>query len=96
MPQVKIKPYEKSIIPVSKDTGVPYTELNLKDRKKLTRITAKSCQKAKKPVKSKILDTFISQTGYERKYAVHLPANEGTMKRVSKNLKAQVSRKSRK
>ena len=71
-------------------------ELNLKDRKKLTQVTAKNYQKAKKSVKSKILDTFISQTGYERKYAIHLLANEGSVKFIGKNLKAKASQKSRK
>jgi hypothetical protein len=42
-------------------------------------------------VKSTILDAFIHQTGYERKYVIHLPANEGIVKFVGKNLKVKVS-----
>jgi hypothetical protein len=71
-------------------------ELQLKDRKKLTQVTAKTYQKAKKSMKSKILDTFIDQTGYERKYAIHLLANEGRVQFIGKKLKAQASQKSRK
>jgi hypothetical protein len=71
-------------------------ELQLQDRKKLTQVTAKTYQKAKKSMKSTILDTFIDQTGYERKYAIHLLANEGRAPFIGKNLKAQASRKSRK
>jgi hypothetical protein len=52
-------------------------ELTLKERQKLTGLTAKKYQKAKKRDKTKILDTFIDQTGYERKYAIHILANEG-------------------
>jgi transposase InsO family protein len=52
-------------------------ELTLKERQKLTRLTAKKYQKAKKAEKTKILDTFTAQTGYDRKYAIHLLVNEG-------------------
>jgi len=53
-------------------------ELTLKERKKLTRLTAKKYRKAGKREKTAILNTFTSQTGYERKYAIHLLANEDT------------------
>ena len=52
-------------------------ELTMKERQKLTRLTAKQYRKARKREKSKILDTFIDQTGYQRKYAIHILANEG-------------------
>jgi hypothetical protein len=52
-------------------------ELTLKERKKLTRVTAGRYRKAAKREKTAILDTFVEQTGYERKYAIHLLANEG-------------------
>jgi hypothetical protein len=52
-------------------------ELTLKERKKLTRLTARKYQKAGKREKTAILNTFVSQTEYERKYAIHLLANEG-------------------
>jgi hypothetical protein len=71
-------------------------ELQLQDRKKLTQVTAKTYQKAKKLMKSTILDTFIDQTGYERKYAIHLLVNEGRTPFIGNKLKAQASRKSRK
>ena len=55
-------------------------ELNLKEKQKLTRVTAKKYQRAQKKDKTKILDTFIGQTGYVRKYAIHILANEGRVK----------------
>jgi len=54
-------------------------ELTLKERKKLTRLTAKKYRKAGKREKTAILNTFTSQTGYQRKYAIHLLANEDTV-----------------
>jgi hypothetical protein len=52
-------------------------ELTLKERQKLTRITAKKYRSATRREKTKILDTFIDQTGYDRKYAIHILVNEG-------------------
>jgi hypothetical protein len=52
-------------------------ELTLKERKKLTRLTAEKYRKAAKREKIAILNTFISQTDYESKHAIHLLANEG-------------------
>jgi len=52
-------------------------ELTLKERRKLTRVTAGRYRKAAKRKKTAVLDTFVEQTGYERKYAIHLLANEG-------------------
>jgi len=66
-------------------------ELNLKERQKLTKITAKKYRTAKKQEKTKILDTFIEQTKYGRKYAIHLLANEGKVKLVRKKLKAVIT-----
>ena len=52
-------------------------ELNLREKQKLAKITAKKYQRAGKKGKTAILDTFIEQTGYARKYAIHILANEG-------------------
>ena len=68
-------------------------ELTLKERQKLTRITAKQYRKARKREKSQILDTFVTQTGYGRKYAIHILANEGKRTPVAKRL-LKVSHKS--
>ena len=68
-------------------------ELNLKDRQKLTAVTARKYRTAKKSVKTKILFTFIEQTGYNRKYAIHLLANEGKIKTIKKGLKAKITSK---
>jgi hypothetical protein len=69
-------------------------ELNLKGRQKLiTTVTAKKCRIAKKSEKARILFTFIEQTGYNRKYAIHLLANEGGSKTVKKELKAKITQK---
>ena len=72
-------------------------ELTLKERQKLSRITAKKYQKASKREKTLILDTFLSQTGYGRKYAIHVLANEGRIKSVQKRvrLKASAARSSK-
>jgi hypothetical protein len=67
-------------------------ELNLKDRKKLTRVTAIKYRAVPKREKTKILDTFIAQTGYGRKYAIHILNNEGKTKFVGKKVKAKISR----
>ena len=66
-------------------------ELSLKDRQKLTRVTARKYRTAKKREKTKILDTFIEQTNYGRKYAIHILANEGKVKLVRKKLKVVVT-----
>ena len=66
-------------------------ELTLKERQKLTRITAKNYCKATKREKSKILDTFIAQTNYGRKYAIHVLANEGKVKPASLRVRLTTS-----
>jgi hypothetical protein len=71
-------------------------ELTLKERQKLTRITAKKYRKAPKKEKTTILDTFTSQTGYGRKYAIHILANEGTVKSAGKRLRLKVTHSSKK
>ena len=71
-------------------------ELSLKERQKLTRITAKKYRLSTKKEKSKILDTFIGQTGYGRKYAIHILANEGKVKSVGKKVKAVITHKTKK
>jgi hypothetical protein len=71
-------------------------ELDLKARQKLTAITAKKYRAAKKGGKTKILDTFIFQTNYNRKYAIHLLANEGKVKPLKKQVRAKVTHKTKK
>jgi hypothetical protein len=68
-------------------------ELNLKDRQKLTAVTARKYRTAKKSEKTKILFAFTGQTGYNRKYAIHILANEGKIKTVKKKLKAKITSK---
>jgi hypothetical protein len=67
----------------------------LKERTKLTRITARKYRLSCKKEKSKILDTFIAQTGYGRKYAIHILANEGRVKFLKKNLKVTITHKTK-
>jgi len=71
-------------------------ELNLKERQKLTLVTARKYRTARKREKSKILDTFIEQTNYGRKYAIFILNNEGKIKHVGKRLKVKVTHKSSK
>jgi hypothetical protein len=59
-------------------------ELNLKDRQKLTAVTARKYRTAKKSEKTKILFTFVEQTEYNRKYAIYILANEGKAKPAGK------------
>jgi len=70
-------------------------ELTLKERQKLTAVTAKKYRISKKSEKSKILDTFIGQTAYGRKYAIHILANEGKIKPVSKTVRCTITHKKR-
>jgi len=69
-------------------------ELNLKERQKLTRITADKYRRAKKKEKTKILDTFIEQTKYGRKYAIHVLANEGRVKTLGKKVRIKTTHRS--
>ena len=66
-------------------------ELNLKDRKKLTGVTARKYRAATKREKTKILDIFIGQTNYSRKHAIKLLANEGKIKPIGRKLKAKAT-----
>jgi len=68
-------------------------ELNLKERQKLTKITAKKYRVARKKEKTKILDTFIEQTKYGRKYAIHILANEGIEILSTKKVKVIIAHK---
>ena len=79
-------------MPVEPFTGVRM-ELTLKDKQKLTAVTARKYRSAKKSEKTKILFTFIEQTGYNRKYAIHILANEGKIQALQKGLKARISHK---
>ena len=45
----------------------------------------------KKSEKTKILFTFIEQTGYNRKYAIHILSNEGKQKYAGKKLKVKIT-----
>ena len=66
----------------------------MKERQKLTRITAGKYRTAKKKDKTKILDTFIEQTKYGRKYAIHILANEGKVKLWGKKVRLKTTHKS--
>jgi len=68
-------------------------ELNLKERQKLTAVTVKKYRNADKKKKTKILDTFIEQTGYDRKYAIHILANEGRINYVKKRVRVKTTHK---
>jgi len=50
-------------------------ELDLETRKKITTAKAQRYQKADKKSKTRILDEFVQDTGYNRKYALHILAN---------------------
>jgi hypothetical protein len=54
--------------------------LTMKERQKVTRKTAEQYRRAGRREKAKILDVFTQQTGYNRKYAVHILANVGKTK----------------
>jgi len=71
-------------------------ELDLRERQKLTAITAKKYRTAKKSEKTKILDTFIEQTKYNRKYAIHIFANEGKIKPIGRQLRFRITHKNKK
>ena len=66
----------------------------MKERQKLTRITAGKYRTAKKKDKTKILDTFIEQTKYGRKYAIHILANEGKEKPIGKKIRLKITHRS--
>ena len=60
-------------------------ELDMKMRQKLTETTAKRYCTASKKEKTNILDQFIANTGYNRKYAIHLLANTASVKIIEFN-----------
>jgi len=70
-------------------------ELTLKERKKLTAITAKKYRSTNKKGKTKILDTFTEQTGYDRKYAIYILANEGKIKGAVRKVRLKATHKSK-
>lgn len=49
--------------------------LDMKSRQALTNETAKRYRRASKKDKTRILDEFIANTGYNRKYALHILTN---------------------
>jgi hypothetical protein len=51
--------------------------LTMNERKSLVRETARRYQRAGKKQKGYILEEFLHSTGYNRKYAIHILANEG-------------------
>jgi transposase InsO family protein len=71
-------------------------ELKLKERQKLTSVTARKYRAAKKKEKTRILETFIEQTQYNRKYAIHILANEGRVKGAVKKVRLKAAHKSKK
>jgi len=68
-------------------------ELTLKERQKLTAVTARKYRTATKSEKTKILFAYIEQTGYNRKYAIHVLANEGRFKQIGKKIKIKITHK---
>jgi hypothetical protein len=52
-------------------------ELTVEERRKVTKKTAERYRQSGKRAKAAILDEFTALTGYNRKYAIHLLANEG-------------------
>ena len=54
--------------------------LDMKTRKKLTEETAKRYCTASKKQKSIIIDEFVANTGYNRKYAIHILKNTARIK----------------
>lgn len=54
--------------------------LDMKTRKKLTAETAKRYCTAGKKQKGKIIDEFVANTGYNRKYAIHILKNAAEIK----------------
>jgi len=71
-------------------------ELDLKVRQKLARKTAVKYRLSGKKEKTKTLDTFIEQTGYGRKYAIHILANEGKVKYAGEKLKVKITHEAKK
>lgn len=65
--------------------------LDMKTRKKLTEETAKRYCTAGKKQKSKMIDEFVANTGYNRKYAIHILKNTAKIKTTHFN---NVERKS--
>jgi len=57
----------------------------MQEKKALTQVTAKRYQQAEKKDKSRILDELVKNTGYNRKYALHILANWGKIKTVYLN-----------
>ena len=51
--------------------------LTMQEKKSLTRVTSERYQRADKKGKTTILDGFVKDTGYNRKYALHILANWG-------------------
>jgi hypothetical protein len=51
--------------------------LTMREKKALTREVSKRYQKAEKKEKTKILDELVKNTGYNRKYILHVLANWG-------------------
>ena len=64
----------------------------MKERQKLTAVTAKKYRSARKK-KSRILDTFTGQTKYDRKYAIHILRSEGKIKPAGKRVRAKITHK---
>ena len=59
--------------------------LTMKERKKLTVETAKKYCTAGKKEKGTILNVFVSQTGYNRKYAIHVLSKTAEVRTVNFN-----------
>ncbi len=60
--------------------------LDMKTRKKLTEETAKRYCTASKKQKGIIIDEFVANTGYNRKYAIHILKNTARTAKAHKQL----------
>ncbi|GHT48266.1 hypothetical protein FACS1894102_0900 [Spirochaetia bacterium] len=54
--------------------------LSMREKQALTGEVAKRYRKAKKAEKSRILSEFVANSGYNRKYAIHILTHEGKVK----------------
>ena len=62
--------------------------LSMQEKKALTREVCKRYQKAEKKEKTEVLNEFVKNTGYHRKYALHILANWGKITTVNLDGKA--------
>jgi hypothetical protein len=64
----------------------------LKERQKLSRLTAKKYRQTSRREKAKTPDTFTARIGCGRKYAIHALANEIRARPAGKRLRLKTAR----